>query len=470
MAPEVPHSLETPGEMLETIRRLTERVHDLEAQTGADSPRVYLNEPYRASRTPGPGEGPSSASGRSSSSSNLPPDVVVQLVDAFLHHFLASGTFFLDAVQFRQLAILPPSGGHVSLGLLSTVYLWGSVLSETPRAAYAPDAFLARALQHVSQDRASFSSRPHLILCILQAEILLSLYFLRAPDPVLGRHHCAAASALALGARLHVVRAPHKPFPAFPLSTFLLPSPSDPADELQRAAGFWAVVVLNNYWVAVDGGASFIPSDSSICSPWPSSSEAGATISKFLSGDDRTGLSVPALLVKSTILFERVVACGTAPPDPAAFSVLDRRLASFQAALPPLHTAPLTHAFVDLAILRLHAPSARASPSGRARALAAAARIIQVTEGINLGNGGAPTAEAIFGPICATTASFYLAEMVSVYPRVGQSASAQREYRELEKRLNYLMGAIAALAAHAPIAGHCLATLRSAYPGSTQDR
>lgn len=44
----------------------------------------------------------------------------------------------------------------------------------------------------------------------------------------------------------------------------------------------------------------------------------------------------------------------------------------------------LTHAFTDLAILRLNAPHARTSDSARYKALAAAVRIATAIEGVTL--------------------------------------------------------------------------------------
>ncbi|KAJ7028982.1 hypothetical protein C8F04DRAFT_1188085 [Mycena alexandri] len=79
------------------------------------------------------------------------------------------------------------------------------------------------------------------------------------------------------------------------------------------------------------------------------------------------------------------------PPEPTVLTFLDGHIQSFRAALPPLpgeQTLLLTHALVDFAIVRLHAPYIWISEGRRAKCLDAAARIIVSVGTANLVDSG----------------------------------------------------------------------------------
>ncbi|KAJ7662297.1 hypothetical protein B0H17DRAFT_904747, partial [Mycena rosella] len=154
--------------------------------------------------------------------------------------------------------------------LLSTVYLWGCVISpRNSSGPYSEDGFLDSALKTLPQDIADFALLPHLVLQTIQAEVLLSYYFLHSARPVEGRYHSATAVCLALDAGLHVLWSPIQPrakvYPPFPLVQPILPLVVD----TERVNGFWAVWILNAYWVAVQGTPSAIPSGLPVDTPWP---------------------------------------------------------------------------------------------------------------------------------------------------------------------------------------------------------
>ncbi|KAJ7113222.1 hypothetical protein C8R44DRAFT_741552 [Mycena epipterygia] len=334
---------ETPTQMLGTIRRLKERIDELELLVAPDPSRVYLSHPYIAPDQP----------------TEPPTHVIAQLVNVFLERFVGSAYFFINHVQFRRSALLPFPFGHrnrPSPALLSATYLWGTVLAAfTPSDPYTPEAFL-------------------------------------------------------------------------------------------------------HFWVAADGCASTIPPEINVDIPWPSSSQCGATILRFLNGNDIQTSSPLALLAKSAILLERIIAfCArtVGSLDLATFSSLNRRLIAFQISLPPLPGGPtlvLTHALADLAILRLNAPHSRTSDTARNKAQAAAVRIATAVEGANL-NHAAHNADPMFAPICATVASFWISELLYLYGVSGKgNYRIQTEARDLEMRLQRLIDVAGALAA-SPIAG-----------------
>ncbi|KAJ7458938.1 hypothetical protein FB451DRAFT_576758, partial [Mycena latifolia] len=341
----LPH--ESPTQMLETIEALRARIEELE-YTPPDPSKVYLRQPYssRGHETHTPDMIDFSTlnlSTRSSTPLHMaepPLDLIATLVDNFLRRFTDSGYFFVDPVRFRASALLPSYFGHrdrPSPSLLSAVYLWGSALSHiTPHSPYTPDAFLLCVLQNLRQDLTGIGSHSQLVLEIIQAEVLLSFYYLHTALPVQGRYHASVAASLALSANLHLIRSPHQntPYPPFALGSPLLPRPQTAIDEAVRINAFWAVVLINNYWVGAEGSPSAIPYGIPIDTPWPGSSQGGATITKFLNGSDADGSSPVALLAKASILLERIIDFSTraiGPPDPAALAALDRRLHTFQA-------------------------------------------------------------------------------------------------------------------------------------------
>ncbi|KAJ7894195.1 hypothetical protein B0H14DRAFT_3657356, partial [Mycena olivaceomarginata] len=427
----------SPAQMLETIHVLRNRLKELEHLTVPDPTRIYLSPPY--------------ASGsQGSQSPDLAGDIIsspLSALDMFLERFVNSGYFFLRPSQFRQSALLLLPFGHQdrpSPALLTAVYLWGSVLcGVTPNDTYTPDSFLACVLQNITQDLARMDGNPQLVMETIQAEVLLSLYFLHIADPVRGRYHASAAASIAFGADLHLIRSPqhHPIYPPFTLHA-PLPPEQNIAEESIRIGAFWAAIIVNNLWAGVAGSPSPIPYTINVDSPWPSSSyvmfywqfiklAAGATITKFFDGNDAHGSSSMALLTKASLLLERIIAFSAriagvypsqsdirifhltlwaGPPDPTSLASLDHRLHTFQASLPPvpgMHILLLTHALVDLAIIRLHAPYMRTSDSARSKCLTAAARIV-VGVGAVSNPDGARNTDPMFGPIFAGVASVYM--------------------------------------------------------------
>jgi hypothetical protein len=211
-------------------------------------------------------------------------------VDTFLGRFADTGYFFLDPFRFRESALLPLPFGHQerpSPALLSAVYLWGSAISPvTPHDPYTPEAFLSCVLQNVPQDLTSVEASPQLMLETIQSEVLLSFYYLHTACPVQGRYHAAVAASLALGANLHVIRSPQQQalYPPFALRSPQFPRPVTPADEAVRISAFWAVVVINNYWVGAEGSPSAIPYGIPVDTPWPGSSSVSPSATPYLCG------------------------------------------------------------------------------------------------------------------------------------------------------------------------------------------
>ncbi|KAJ6559857.1 hypothetical protein B0H19DRAFT_1234343 [Mycena capillaripes] len=488
---------ESSSQMIETIHTLKSRIQELEYLSIPDPTRIYLNQPYgsrQGSHTPDiPDLGGLNLSPGQSPINMLepPPGVIAALIDVFLDRFANSGYFFLHSSRFRQSALLPLPFGHrdrPSPALLSAVYLWGSLLSHVrPHEPYTPEAFLVCVLQNIPQDLGGMGGNPQQLLETIQAEVLLSFYYLHTACSVQGRYHASVAASIALGANLHLIRSPQHStaYPPFVLQ-MPFPLPRNAGEETARIDVFWAVVTINNYWAGAEGSSSPIPSAINVDTPWPSTSQvmlfrghgiypslnipqSGATITKFLNGNDDYGSSTVALLTKASILLERIIAFAArtiGPPDPTSLAALDHRLHTFQASLPPLPGAQplvLTHALVDFAIVRLHAPYMRTSDSARGKCLSAAARVVLGVSSISILDGARNT-DPMFGPVYAGVASVYINEITAL-GQGSRSPRAQAQARELETRLGSLMGAVASLAAYSPLIERCFVDMRAAYAG-----
>ncbi|KAJ7455859.1 hypothetical protein FB451DRAFT_1373132 [Mycena latifolia] len=471
---------QTPGEMVETIRGLKEHIEELEILLLPDPETIYLSQPYLtpvSSGTPEPVlELEAPLMPEASHSFGLPEpssDLIATLLDVFTARFAGHTLFFLDPVAFRQSALLPLPFGDPNRpcpALLCAVYLWGSVLADIrPSSPYSPGAFLLCCLQNVVQGIHNIVDCPKFILETIQAEVLLSLYYMHTAQPVPGRYHSSAAISIALCAHLHLIgsgRNPpshHLPFPLFASAAW------DSVEEGMRIDAFWAVVLLNNYWVAVDGASSAISYEINIDTPWAASSEApcGATIMRFLNGDETGGSSPAALLSQASILLERVMAFGALntgdPPDSSALARVETRLDRFQSLLPPGPTSRsliLAHALKDTAIIRLHAAYAPIAASSRSKCLAAAARIAS-----GLGDSRIfQHPDPVLGAVYLSTYSFYAQEMAVLCDRsLAGDLNSTLEYCALDAKVKELMRKLGEVASCSPMIEHCTIQMQQGY-------
>ncbi|KAJ7169213.1 hypothetical protein C8R43DRAFT_120570 [Mycena crocata] len=416
-------SHQSTSQMQETIRVLKMRIEQLERSNGGSrDPEIFLHTPYGDS-VMDPNYTSTSVPSPAMSNQEPPSNIATTLIHAFLTRFNNSGYFFLDAGNFSKSALLSLPFGHPerpSKTLLHAVYLWGSLVLTTPLPApYTEEILVLNALQTLREDIRHLDLQLKLVMETIQAEVLLGLYYLHAERPVEGRYHTAAAVSLALTAGLHRLshHPVHQPLPPFLLAHPLLLPARNAGEVGERIGAFWAVAVLNNYWVAADGCSSIMPYGTPIDTPWHASPQSGATITKFLNGHDQDGHSPVTLLTKASILVERIVSYSARVipgTDPAGFNALDTRLHTFQASLPHISGSPtllMVHALTDLAIVRLHAPFTHSSDAGRYKCLMAANRVVANMSGTTVSH-SPRTVDPMFGPVCATVCAVYLDEIV----------------------------------------------------------
>ncbi|KAJ7074500.1 hypothetical protein C8F01DRAFT_1242738 [Mycena amicta] len=444
---------QTPAEMQQTIRRLQARIDELERTTGRTPSHLTLHHPYSA---------PASRSGTPQPNDFQEPsiEVRVQLINLFLDQFLDTGFMFLDPITFSEAALRPLPFGHgdrPAPALLGSVYLWACIRSP---GQGSKDSFLRVAIQHLpvnANPSFNFAQYPILVLQAIQAHVLLSLYYLHEALPAQGRYHAAAAASLALTAGLHRLHAPSLvPQPPFALAraapVFGQVPDTGITDAAMRVSAFWAVAIVNNCWVAAQGGPSSISYSTSVETPWPGGTRAGSTISKFLNGHDSDGFSSVAMLAKASTLMERVAAAGAriSGLDPTTFNTLSQRLDVFYAVLPPLlrlveadQALLVAHGLTLMAIIHLHAP-----PRGARVRLRAAADAISELLDIAIGRDDVDV-HPIFGPVAAAAVSVYTNEVRALRP-------GSQEHRDAHESLERVVRAMRRWAPNSPIMRVCL--------------
>ncbi|KAJ7617093.1 hypothetical protein FB45DRAFT_1034394 [Roridomyces roridus] len=308
-------------------------------------------------------------------------DIRPRLVDIFFARFAHTPYFFLDP------ALMTVYPGSVRLpALQNAIHLVGSVLDNLP----PDDPHLAHSLREcvvqmttTTAGGASFPDDANLTLELLQTRVLLSLYYLYVASPHEGRYHAAAAVALAWSVQQ-----------AHPATLM--------AHEWRNA--FLAVVILRTHWRVAYGLGYGEHGNADVTTLW---------MERVIDIHSGSQPSPAQYLSRACIFFERVSSPFT---DSQAFFSLDNKLDSFHQSLPPLcgeladRTLILTHALTDLAIVRLHAPYTRTAEAAREKSLTAARRIVAGLAHVDLLN-GLVGADILLGPIYASVATFYIADI-----------------------------------------------------------
>ncbi|KAJ7214893.1 hypothetical protein GGX14DRAFT_609672 [Mycena pura] len=367
---------------------------------------------------------------------NEPPwDMIAMCVDVFLSRFAQHQFFFLDPTELRiavrVVGSVHPHCDILSRGLLNAVFLWASRISQNlfVESHYSPADLVARTVSAIAGDTMLIDSCRR-TLQVIQAEVLLSLYYMEAGHFLQGSYHCAAATSLAFSIGLHQLGYPSYPGP-FPPEILRHFHPMDTvnARSTELLNAFLSVVILNNYWVVSCGVPSSIPSGTTISTPWPTSYQVTQLHSIAASTrNDVAGNSPLALLANASTLFECTIAFTAlyrGYHHPAEFGALDHHLEAFRGSLPPIHgvvDAPstqlclVTHIFVNAALLQLHVLHNVASSTAHAKCLSASRRVAAILADTRLGDW--EHADPVFGPLLAAFAEFLIAQLPLGTPSV----------------------------------------------------
>ncbi|KAF8906262.1 hypothetical protein CPB84DRAFT_1675974 [Gymnopilus junonius] len=362
------------------------------------------------------------SSGTSTSPNRYPalmPSLGVETtLDIFFLHAQQFG-FFLNVPSFRRSALLAFPLGHDNRptpGLLHVVQLFGAHFSQPEAFRGQENTLLTTAVQYVATDLVG--SHPNKVVHTLQAEILLSYYFLRTGALLQAKCHAGTAVSLALGSGLHKIRSIN-----FNISSTIailqdhpygLPPPSFSWQEAERINGFWAVLVLHKFiTVALEAPAHVCGTLEApgmlIDTPWPIDMDryedgiippglqGNSTVRLFLNGyPSEQGDSSTAAVAKAAILFHRAAhltgqwSPNMSPRDKVAYDAAAKSVGTlienFRASLPPIskeetrdpsiRIALLTHALVDAACIKLNWIFSYAYPDSKQICLAAARNIV----------------------------------------------------------------------------------------------
>ncbi|RDB15988.1 hypothetical protein Hypma_003531 [Hypsizygus marmoreus] len=428
---EYPGESPTPTQLLEQrISVVKSRIRAIEVAEHTEG--ITLHHPYRSddaassayrsvsssepSWSPGPhplisGSPPSHASMPSEEYFEEPSPEQRQII---LNTFLFNGHqfgFFLNVDRFLQSLVLSrPMGDYTrpTPGLLSAAYLWASHLAGIPQEE---TLLLNNTLRHVARDPSS--SHPQRTVNSIQAEVLLSYYFLKDGKMLQGSYHADAALSLTLAAGLHRIRSP--------TGHSVLPYPIDAIEEGERIDAFWTVLRLNNYWTAIQESHSTLHEfrNAAVDTPWPMEAPehesyilpvySSATLREFLEGTSAAGVSDKALHTKAAILLERATSLHTSDesssgrssafPSPGSqaewilqsdsFVRLDFLINTFASSLPlvdRLFTSSskrdiqvVTQLLVQAAIIKLHMPFVGEFQESRQKVVFAARVVAHIT-------------------------------------------------------------------------------------------
>ncbi|KAJ7060556.1 hypothetical protein C8F01DRAFT_196407 [Mycena amicta] len=325
------------------------------------------------------------------------------LSQRFLSRFAGDHFFYIPTSDLKHDSVV-----RVARSLSTAIVLWATHLGAD--SSYPQDKLLALTVSAAARDSTAIdhNASHYQIVQLMQAHILLSLYFLDSASFMQGRYHCGVATSLALSIGLHHLGSPMYAGPVPPqflrmrLPVVVNTMTSEEAGIFVKA--FWSVVILNNYWVVVSGAPSHIPSDAIISTPWPSAMTSQHALD---AGHHLT------LLAKASILLERTIAftvAATGVPRGEDFATLDHRIERFISELPlptPTNlTLTLINLFANSAVLQLHAPHSNLLPIANAKCRAAGERVLTCLAGSRVEQ--RERVDVIIAPLLAVVAEVYL--------------------------------------------------------------
>ncbi|KAJ6508400.1 hypothetical protein C8R45DRAFT_816545, partial [Mycena sanguinolenta] len=310
----------------------------------------------------------------------------------FLQHSSQFG-FFLNIHRFQE-ATKGRSGQRPAPILLDAVNLWAIHLSDSGDFSAYEAGYLSRALGSMVNAMAGTHSS-NTVLPVIQAEILLSYYFLRNTRFLEAKYHLSAAVSLVISSELHRIRSTELKAATFRTST----PPRDSMEEYERISGFWTVVILDNCFTTADGSPSNISHtdpNTRIDSPWPLDINAPVlpnssfgTISAFLGNQPDSGTSILALHAKASLLFKQASRLAAQyRPDMnnkrqfyASFKSADSLIERFKLDLPTVHSRStreiiVIHSLAHVATIQLHNPFVVDTDASRSRVVASARTIV----------------------------------------------------------------------------------------------
>ena len=184
--------------------------------------------------------------------------------------------------RLRESLTRPPAERRHPV-LMNAIYLWACYMSRPGPLGEHEPLYLSRALSAL-QDALPDPSK---VVDLIQAQCILSVYFLSNGRTLEGSYHASSAASLAVQWGLHQAGAadvtPGNILGEWELSSFRLEPPIDAIEQGERILTFWQVYDLDRCWSVVLGRPSIIPDSkhprSTITTPWPQRMEEYEAVS-----------------------------------------------------------------------------------------------------------------------------------------------------------------------------------------------
>ncbi|KAF7315953.1 Fungal-trans domain-containing protein [Mycena indigotica] len=369
--------------------------------------------------------------------------------------------------------------------LMNAIYLWACFISRPGPLSQHEDHYLSMALDALQEALRDGDKT----LDIVQAECLLSTYFLSNGRVLEGSYHASAAAALAVQCGLQEQLQEERSVGGWLSDNDDMKPLKMDLRRGERVLAFWQVYNLDRCWSVVLRKSTIIPDGpqawNAIHAPWPldmTDYQTGAlvsganfqTIKSFVEGDVASnGYSNQAMRAKASALFERASSLSISwdsrikPSDPLRQEIhsLELTIGAFLSTLPPLHTLDTVgpedkpvlitaHTLVHTALIHLYqrfVPDDRVSYDKCARAARACGTIIT-----HINDADFAFLDPILAPCWTAVAEALLRELATInsaWPMNGADADVRNE-------LGTVMYALTSLASKLPIASISVAKLQ----------
>ncbi|KAJ7735726.1 Zn(2)-Cys(6) binuclear cluster domain-containing protein [Mycena metata] len=385
------------------------------------------------------------------------------LISSFFPYARQVG-FFLSSQLFEALSSGTAPTDVASPALLDTIYLWGAHLSKLD--THQP-RFLSDALRSTAAGLLHAHS-PNAILHTIQAELLLAQYFFHNSRILEGKYHVSAAVSIALSSGLHKIRSADVRDSVRSMVDALSPA-ATALEEGERINAFWAVFVVDTYWLAADGSPADI-TYAVVDTPWPLDIgeysedsralpvQSSGTIDNFLANFPDRGISVPALHAKAAIIFEQasrlaarytenVEARASTAMLSAEFSRLDGVIEAFKTTLTPLDSSGsqsqsslLIRTLAHVATIQLHNPFIFTSEVSCTRSRAAAMAVVALVRQTNLHELG--YLDAIMGTLWTAACQVFITELSRAQYGHDLGPNEVRNIQQLGEAIETLLSAM----------------------------
>ncbi|KAK7064897.1 Zn(2)-C6 fungal-type domain-containing protein, partial [Favolaschia claudopus] len=448
----------------EQISIIESRIQELE-KPNENRASVGLHNPYQPSYSPLGFTNPQPQAGPSGSRPSLiillvkprPPNLTRTLIDSFLRHASQIG-FFLNPQMFNSISSRPSLSQIACPALIDAICLWGSHLSHSEALSSQTTTLLPEALRSAAMSLSN-QRNPNTVIQTIQAEALLAQYFFRNARILEGKYHASTAVSIALSSGFHKIRSPNiqsNP-PQSPTGY-----PPTAQEEGERINAFWAVLTLNNTWLAADGS----PGDvlyAIVDTPWPldiemysqvgilfthtQPSNSSSTVENFLSNVPDHATALVALHAKAAIVFDQAYRLATQFTESmnrtnqpnnhcAEYSRLHQVIESLKQGLPPISSSEVNskslllviHSFVHAATIQLNNPFRLHFDISRSRAINAAIAIVDCMRQTNLPTLG--YIDAIVGTLWMAASQVFMTELSQARHNSGSSRQNVQQFRQ----------------------------------------